>query len=65
MEYTWIISYRIVGNNKILTMERDLHLKTAHRVGNWFNMCHNGVDGRRKLEFVNAKLKEDDKNMPD
>lgn len=58
MEYKWEITYRIVGDNREETMERDLYLKTAHKVEKWFNMCHNGIDGRRKLEFINAKIIE-------
>ena len=57
MEYTWIITYRVVGDNQIQTMEKDLHFNKAHNVGKWFNLCNNGTNGRRKLEFVNAKIK--------
>jgi len=59
MEYKWEITYKIVGDNTERIMERDLHLKTAHKVGKWFNMCYNGIDGKRKLEFINAKIKEE------
>jgi hypothetical protein len=59
MEYKWEIIYRIVGDNREETMVRDLHLKTAHNVGKWFNMCNNGINGRKKLEFINAKIKEE------
>ena len=57
MENTWIISYRIVGDTRVQIMEIDLHFNKAHNVGKWFNMCHNGTNGRRKLEFINAKIK--------
>jgi hypothetical protein len=59
MEYKWEITYRTVGDNREQIMERNLHLKTAHKVEKWFNMCHNGIDGRKKLEFINAKIKEE------
>jgi hypothetical protein len=59
MEYKWEITYRIVGGNGEQTMERNLHFNKAHNVGKWFNMCNNGINGRKKLEFINAKIKEE------
>jgi hypothetical protein len=55
----WVITYRIVGDNRELTMERELHFNKAHNVGRWFNMCYNGTNGSRKLEFINAKEKKE------
>jgi hypothetical protein len=60
MEYKWEITYRVIGNTEIRTMERNLHFNKAHNVGKWFNMCNNGTNGRKKLEFINAKIKEKD-----
>ena len=62
MEYKWEITYRIVGDDREQTMKRDLHFNKAHNVEKWFNMCNNGINGRKKLEFINAEIKEDGKN---
>jgi hypothetical protein len=60
MEYKWEITYKIVGDNTERIMEKELHLKTAHKVGKWFKLCYNGIDGKqKKLEFINAKIKEE------
>jgi hypothetical protein len=61
MEYDWIITYRIVGDTRVLTMEISLHFNKAHNVGKWFKMCYNGTNGKRNCEFINAKIKEDGK----
>jgi hypothetical protein len=59
IEYKWEITYKKIDNNREETMERDLHLKTVHNVEKWFNVCYNGIDGKRKLEFINAKIKKE------
>lgn len=54
----WVITYRVVGDNKEQTMEVSLHFNKSHNVGRWFKNCHSGTGGRRDLEFINAKIKE-------
>jgi len=58
MEYTWIITYRVVGDTEEKIMEINLHFNKAHNVGKWFKMCYNGIEGKRNFEFINAKIKK-------
>jgi hypothetical protein len=54
----WLISYKIVGSERILTMEISLNFNKERNVARWFNVYKN----KGNLEFINAIVNEKTKN---
>ena len=51
---TWVIEYKIIGNDNIKAMEINLYFNKVNNVKRWFNSSNH----RKNFEFVNAKIKE-------